>query len=1133
MLRGLLVVVIIAVALLLLATCDGHRSPMRTPVRAAPAIQPAAGISLDDTLAELIALKTPDGVAPELFQQLKDELAKQLKNKGVSKIVSTPPTGETNRVNDLALTDHGDGTFTLTWSYRNAGDYDQDGTVGISDIMPIAIHYGEDATPDNEWVDGDNNGNVGISDITPIAMNYSSECTECVIEKSNAQEGDYTELARVWFTSALGDGRKSFEVTIELSPGNWLRVVPLDASGARGTNGLPVLAPVLLKGLPNEPANEHLPDIIVPVPPEGEVIVDDRPNGTRLLTSRTRILVVFADTATVGEVNALLGSMNATIIGAIPGIKVVVIAIPDTSDFSGLSDVLSTLQNNAVVAIAVQDVALCPARISLPSDAVEPSGGDEWHWNFPPSMSVPGWMDLPWVHDGNWGLEAVRAPQMWNLFVYAARQDNNPRTCVLDTGFNDDEDPDNDGIPDGDGYNDHPEGDLPGLQSWIFDEESEDFRPGANVFEFIESIGKTEIVADHGQFVAGIIGARFNDGTGIEGINPFVERHDSPDGHFIGVSTRLAIVGINDYDTLQEGMYAMHSTIIDDLQRMLAQWSDFRVVNVSLVYNWGAASQGEIDPNTSAAAQTVAMYQGLLVRLIAATHPEVLLVSAAGNDSWQGWWHDAETHARWGSPINWAALGPSIDIPLLGSFAPSGNIIVVEELINIVDYQSSEPPYFTEPPYRWQYCTSDETNVGGDVSAPGDDVISLVGSNIPGYTDYKSEGGTSVAAPHVTGLVGYLLVLDSSLSVTQIRTLMTETEFTRQTVLYPGDLPEGVAGPAPMIDAFAAAMGIDILHSNKTLQQALVDVDDGTRDGNLRTRIFPDDPDPDDIHTPKGDHRRGDGRTTMRDFRAWRDAYLQIHASDFSGGVSLDGSARHFKKDLNLDGAIDGAVTSPSHPDPPGEIPEPTSLTDVPDEYVYPRYDFNGDGQVDYWDVTAPFKVDPDTVCENNDAFAFVAPPGCLRDIDVLGDADLWQIAEVNGYVENVHVDPNLEGQTFGPDSRWQPARYLLGNCDASSDAPEFLRTLPDYIHSFDIHFIIDWDAIDPGLDDVMLHVLSRIDADEWYERVIIVPRVVTEPFEITVPLWTGEVVIEGHYDWADVKFGEDRKASIPGPLAG
>ena len=76
-----------------------------------------------------------------------------------------------------------------------------------------------------------------------------------------------------------------------------------------------------------------------------------------------------------------------------------------------------------------------------------------------------------------------------------------------------------------DGTNDHPDSDLSGLRTWI--RNGSEFQLGANV-------------RDHGEHVAGIIGAGFHNNVGVNGINPFAERHSPADDHFIGVSHSMA-----------------------------------------------------------------------------------------------------------------------------------------------------------------------------------------------------------------------------------------------------------------------------------------------------------------------------------------------------------------------------------------------------------------------------------------------------------------------------------------------------------------------------------------------------------------------------------------------------------------
>jgi PKD repeat protein len=201
--------------------------------------------STDSALAELEALETPDGVDAALFAQLKAELQRQLTAKGVSKCVSAPPTGEANKVADLALIASGNGTFTLQWSYRNVGDYDQNGKVGISDITPIAMHYGETYEPTDEnciqaVVDGSSNLAVDIADITPIAVGFGVDCAGYRIQGGDTPDGAFSTIQSVSLDTATGDGRLFFSAGPMALEHAYIRVAPFDSEGAAGEPSDPV-----------------------------------------------------------------------------------------------------------------------------------------------------------------------------------------------------------------------------------------------------------------------------------------------------------------------------------------------------------------------------------------------------------------------------------------------------------------------------------------------------------------------------------------------------------------------------------------------------------------------------------------------------------------------------------------------------------------------------------------------------------------------------------------------------------------------------------------------------------------------------------------------------------------------------
>jgi subtilisin family serine protease len=92
---------------------------------------------------------------------------------------------------------------------------------------------------------------------------------------------------------------------------------------------------------------------------------------------------------------------------------------------------------------------------------------------------------------------------------------------------------------------------------------------------------------------------------------------------------------------------------------------------------------------------------------------------------------------------------------------------------------------------------------------------------------YPVLSGTSMAAPHVTGVVSFLYALDPTLpsptlTSTPIRDLLIANGAT------------AVGTPAPLVDLFAAALDVDRIQGGDKGLRALVDIDDGTQDGNLR-----------------------------------------------------------------------------------------------------------------------------------------------------------------------------------------------------------------------------------------------------------------------------------------------------------
>jgi subtilisin family serine protease len=210
----------------------------------------------------------------------------------------------------------------------------------------------------------------------------------------------------------------------------------------------------------------------------------------------------------------------------------------------------------------------------------------------------------------------------------------------------------------------------------------------------------------HGTQVASIIGAHMADGHGMDGAAaPFVR-----------------VVGC-----------ACDAPVFDNASRMLdallTQKPPVRIINVSMGYNWSNSPNADAKDNVKA--------QGLMIRKALKDHPEVVIISAAGN----GCKHCREK-AIWSSPFNWAALGPNDP-----EFPRLQNVIVVEALNARGDDLSTV------------------SNIGGTLGAIGENVLAASGP-----ATYARSFGTSAATPLVTATVAMMIAVNPNITVAEIMT---------------------------------------------------------------------------------------------------------------------------------------------------------------------------------------------------------------------------------------------------------------------------------------------------------------------------------------------------------------------------
>lgn len=147
---------------------------------------------------------------------------------------------------DLTATANGDGMFTLSWTYRNLGDYNQDGTSNVADISQLARYFGESVTdPDSVQavVDGNGDGLINVADITPLALNFGAKVGEYSIHTRTDLYSPGEEIAEVPFTAGTGPGKLKFSYIVPPADDAYYFVMAHDGNAGWGNKSNFVMPP--------------------------------------------------------------------------------------------------------------------------------------------------------------------------------------------------------------------------------------------------------------------------------------------------------------------------------------------------------------------------------------------------------------------------------------------------------------------------------------------------------------------------------------------------------------------------------------------------------------------------------------------------------------------------------------------------------------------------------------------------------------------------------------------------------------------------------------------------------------------------------------------------------------------------
>ncbi len=226
----LITIAVVAACALILAACGGSGGKA-SPGTIVPPVEQEQSVDI----AEILAAPVPDGVEPELWEMLTQELAGQLNARCVTEYRRELPWG----ILEIWSAKHDDQWFIEWDNTFFHWDGSGNGVADIADLTPIAIYYGQDGDtePGAGVADYNWNGRVGIEDITPLAAHWGEQCVGFRVERSTTARGaGYYELGTVDYTDAVGKDEYGYNVyrfpkTSSGADYEWHRVVALDELG--------------------------------------------------------------------------------------------------------------------------------------------------------------------------------------------------------------------------------------------------------------------------------------------------------------------------------------------------------------------------------------------------------------------------------------------------------------------------------------------------------------------------------------------------------------------------------------------------------------------------------------------------------------------------------------------------------------------------------------------------------------------------------------------------------------------------------------------------------------------------------------------------------------------------------------
>lgn len=315
------------------------------------------------------------------------------------------------------------------------------------------------------------------------------------------------------------------------------------------------------------------------------------------------------------------------------------------------------------------------------------------------------------IPDGyNWGLEALKVPSAWDY----VKESNTVKIGIIDDGFDTGHE---------DLYFDHVFGDNAADSMY------------------------------HGTMVAGILGAGHDNGVGISGVATNIRLY----GYALGK---------ND-GTIMEYKVALANLVGNRV----------KIVNVSMSYSSDmvfAASRNQRNARLDIIETTLQIE--LFLRKLVKKGYDFVIVTSAGNDEDVRF---VEDDSRYGYSKAEGSLGGNVLALYNNAFCSMDDFTLKDRIIVTGAVAKFSYSNFGDRAVTYQYA--DYSNVGCrvDVCAPGSEIVTLIPRSIPdnigvlGYY-FDEKGGTSLAAPYISGLAGLMYQVNPGLHASRVKEILQQ-----------------------------------------------------------------------------------------------------------------------------------------------------------------------------------------------------------------------------------------------------------------------------------------------------------------------------------------------------------------------